>query len=254
MPLSQDMIAQILNAVNEFKGVKMELTQMNQKLTKLDMLEEVSKKVTELQASIEFAHGEIEDIKKENVELKKQVKDMCRKVDQLTDEKGRVTAKIIDLQARSMRDNLLFFGIHEEEEKEDCEQLLKAALYHHLKINAQEIQFARVHRIGRKIRGKTRPIVAKFERFKERQMVRDAFFDHLNKVKKRNEESGKQEKVQIGIAEQFPAEVQQKRKSLIPKMKEAKNEGKKVKLVRDQLYINGQLFKENQDANDMDTN
>ena len=69
---------------------------------------------TELQTSIEFAHGETEDIKKENVELKKQVKNMSRKVDQLTDKKKRVTAKIIDLQARSMRDNLLFFGIHEE--------------------------------------------------------------------------------------------------------------------------------------------
>ena len=164
------MIAQILNAVTEFKGVKMELTQMNQKLTKLDMLEEVSKKVTELQASIESAHGEIEDIKKENVELKKQVKDMCRKVDQLTDEKERVTAKIIYLQAQSMRDNLLFFSIHEEK-KEDCEQLLKAALSHHLKINAQEIQFACVHHTGCKTRGKTRPIVAKFERFKETQMT-----------------------------------------------------------------------------------
>ena len=86
---------------------------MNQKLTKLDMLQKVSTKVTELQTSIEFSHGEIEDIKKENVKLKKQVKNMSRKVDQLTDGKERVTVKIIDLQARSMRDNLIFFGIHE---------------------------------------------------------------------------------------------------------------------------------------------
>ena len=62
-----------------------------------------------------------------------------------------------------MGDNLLFFGIHEEE-KEDCEQLLKAALYHHLKINAQEIQFARVHRIGRKTRDKIRPISREIRR------------------------------------------------------------------------------------------
>ena len=226
---------------------------MKQKLTKLDMLEEGSKKVTELQTSIKFAHGEIEDIKKENVELKKQVKNMSSKVDQLNDEKERVTAKIIDLQARSMRVNLLFFGIREEE-KEDYEHLLKASLYQRLKINAQEIQFARVHRIERKTRDKIRPIVAKFERYKEREMVRDAFFAQLNNIKNKNEENGKQERVQTGIAEQFPAEIQQKRKALIPKMKEAKNEREKVKLVRDQLYINGQLFKENQDARDMDNN
>ena len=43
------MMAKIINAVAEFKGVKAELSEMNQKLSKLDMLEEVSKKVTELQ-------------------------------------------------------------------------------------------------------------------------------------------------------------------------------------------------------------
>ena len=43
-------------------------------------------------------------------------------------------------------------------------------------------------------------------------MVRDAFFAQLNDVKKKYKESGKQGKVQIGIAEQFPAEIQQKRK------------------------------------------
>ena len=97
------------------------------------------------------------------------VENMSRKVGQFTDERERVTGKIIDLQARSMRNSLLFFGILEE--KEDCEQLLKAALHHHLKTNAQEIQSARVHRIGHKPRDKIRPIVGKFERHKEREMV-----------------------------------------------------------------------------------
>ena len=58
-------------------------------------------------------------------------------------------------------------------------------------------------------------------------MVRDAVFAQFNEVKKKNEESGKQERVQIGTAGQFPAEIQQKRKKLILKMKEARNERKR---------------------------
>ena len=39
--------------------------------------------------------------------------------------------------------------------------------------------------------------------------------------------------------EQFPAEVEQRRKSLFPVMRDARRRHKKVKLVRDRLYIDG---------------
>ena len=139
-----------------------------------------------------------------------------------------------------MRDNLLFFGINEET-KENTEEVLKTVLETHLSMgHAHNIQFARVHRIGRKSGNKTRPIVAKFELYKEREVVSDAFFAKLRALKEKNETTGGNETIKIGIAEQYPPEIQEKRRELIPVIKEAKKNGSDAKLIRDKLHVNGE--------------
>jgi hypothetical protein len=90
--------------------------------------------------------------------------------------------------------------------------------------------FERVHRIGPKIDGKTRKLVAKFSLFKERELVR------------------KQWKALEGtpyyVNEQFPKEVIDKRRKLVPKMKDARREGKTAWIAYDTLYINGKPVKD----------
>jgi hypothetical protein len=78
---------------------------------------------------------------------------------------------IVDLKSRSMRDNLVFCGIHEE--REDCEKILQEFLRNKLKIS-QDISFERVHRTGKpdEFSVKPRNIVAKFSFFKDRELVR----------------------------------------------------------------------------------
>ena len=46
----------------------------------------------------------------------------------------------------------------------------------------------------------------------------------------------------ISIGEQFPKEVQDRRKSLFPVYKKAKEDQKKAVLVKDKLYIDGKLY------------
>ena len=123
-----------------------------------------------------------------------------------------------------------------------------------MKTNAQEIQFARVDRIGRKTRDKIRPIVAKFERYKEREILRDAFFAQPNEVKKKNEESGKTRKSTNWYSRTILCRDPAEEEEINSQDERRQEKREKVKLVRDQLYIYGQLFKENQDAEDMNTN
>jgi hypothetical protein len=47
----------------------------------------------------------------------------------------------------------------------------------------------------------------------------------------------------FGIGEQLPKEWVEKRKILMPKMREAKKDGHRTKFVKDKLYINGQLYR-----------
>ena len=44
------------------------------------------------------------------------------------------------------------------------------------------------------------------------------------------------------LNQQFPAEIESRRRSLYPVMKEAKYRGKMVKMVRDKLYINNKEY------------
>ena len=146
-------------------------------------------------------------------------------------EVSKSASAITDLQCRSMRDNLLFTGIEEPElregEYEDTEKLLCDFLRNEMQIGSQ-IPFHRVHRVGPYERqfDTPRPIVAKFERFKDREIVRMAAPKTLK---------GKP----YGVREQFPKAVEGKRRLLYPEMKKAKNnKGNKVRLVRDKLFVN----------------
>ena len=95
---------------------------------------------------------------------------------------------------------------------------------------ADNIQFESVHRSPREpLPRKTRSIVAKFTYFKDRELVR----------KQWKNLSG----TQFNVFEQFPPEVVAKRKKLVPKMKEARRQGKKSWIVFDTFYVDGKAVK-----------
>ena len=128
--------------------------------------------------------------------------------------------------------NSFFTGIDEEEaesevKNKNCEKKICDFIFKDLGINDQ-MTFDRVHRIGKYCPEQKyqRPIVAKFHSFKDREKVRRAAPYALKGRK-------------YGVREQFPTEIENKRKLLYPVMKKANEvEGNKVRLVRDKLFIN----------------
>jgi uncharacterized coiled-coil protein SlyX len=141
---------------------------------------------------------------------------------------------ILDLQCRSMESNLIFYGIDESELKEDEYELTEEVINDFLKSKmniSKNIQFQRVHRLGRKMRDqiKPRPIIAKFNDLKDKDLVKFKAADTLKGSK-------------YGIREQFPKEIEMRRKPLYVEMKKAKDNGDEVKLIRDKLYINRERF------------
>ena len=156
--------------------------------------------------------------------------------------------KIIDQQWRSMRQNLIFTGINKpylhRGQNEDCESNLVHFLRTELYISF-DIHFDRVHRLGRFKRSQTYPrlIFARCERYKDKEYVRIAAPRAL---------AGKRHKVH----EQFPPEIEEKRKLLYPiaNAKRAReNKNKTVKLVRETLYVIGkEIDLENVPTNDSD--
>jgi hypothetical protein len=102
--------------------------------------------------------------------------------------------RVIDLQARSMRDNLIFYNIAEKTE-ENATELVHSLLESQFGIeDAKEIKIDRAHRMGRKKQGlKPRVIVAKFNYFLDKQRI-------LSNAKKLKGTG-------IAVSEQFPEEI-----------------------------------------------
>jgi hypothetical protein len=204
--------------------------------------------ITEFQDSVEVINDLYEGIRNEKTEvefnmesLQKQLNNMQSEIKDMSSNHEQQQETILDLQCRSMQYNLIFHGIREDEinpgESENTEQKLKFFIKNTLEIKT-DIQLEKVHRLGRRKRDqlKPRPILAKFKDLKDRDNIR---FTAPVMLKDTN----------FGIREQFPHEIENRRKQLYPKLKEAKQNGKSAKLIRDKLYIeNERIFPENNES------
>ena len=152
------------------------------------------------------------------------------KVVHLEKEKNSLRDEVVYLQSQSMRNNLIFGNIPEAPPgaNEDCEEGLRGFLKNKMNI-AQDVvdklSFERVHRMGQRDDKKPRNIVAKFTLFKDREMVRKQWkaLDDTD----------------FYFHEQFPKEVVEKRRKLLPKLSAAKKAKKKAWFSYDTLYIDG---------------
>ena len=206
------------------------------KLGKLDIIEKrmeiFETELKEVKDSIEFAHSELHDLKKECKKIDKSEEESKQRLDNLEQKNTFLNNRVIDLQARSMRDNLIFYNI-KENDGENTTEVIHSLLESHFGIeNAKAVKIDRSHRMGRKLQHarKPRAIIAKFNYFQDKQKV----LTNARKLKGTG----------IAVSEQFPEEIMIARKRLYPELKKAREEGKRVKLVRDKLYIDGQLFRE----------
>ena len=111
----------------------------------------------------------------------------------------------------------------------------RAVLYEFLKTtlgfeDPRRIEIQRVHRIGKSITGKPTPILARFLRFPDREMILRQGF--------------RLKDTEFMILQDFPQEIIEKRRKMMPKLKQAKDKGLRVSFSKsepDKLIINGKV-------------
>ena len=184
---------------------------------------ELDKTVKDLKESVDFGHGRIDQ-----VELKAFKHDSA-----LKEAKEALEKKYPYLEAYSRRENLKFAGIPESEG--ESQQVTRGILveflsnqlgFHH----PEEIEFQRIHRIGKK-GDRPRMIIARFLRYADRERVMKNAF--------------KLKETDFKIFEDLPRELFSLRKKYLPAFYEAKKAGKKAvfsKSELDKLFIDGKLI------------
>ena len=144
------------------------------------------------------------------------------------------------LESYSRRENLKFFGIPESEasasEGKDAVgtiDVLRDFLHDVLGFRdpKRNMEFQREHRFGKSVRGKRRPILARFLRYQDHETVLRARFELKG--------------TEYVILQDFPQEIMKRRRKQMPKLKEAKKRGQKVSFSKsepDKLFIDGKFI------------
>ena len=169
-----------------------------------------------LQTSVKFLNDEVEASKKK---IREDEENSQKEIDNLRQQ-------LLNYEVYSRRENLRFYGIPETDEEENTEAVLKAFLERELSVeNTQYIEFQRVHRVGKRDRNtrKPRAIIARCLRFKDRENLFSC---------RRNIASSSD----LGIGPDLPKQVIEMRKRLIPKMVQARKDGKRAAFSRKEPY------------------
>ncbi|XP_045198378.2 uncharacterized protein LOC123552704 [Mercenaria mercenaria] len=239
--------------LNKLDLIESQISNLTQKMTVMDQrvsslegkIYEQNSKLTEIEASRNYDSQLSDEIRKKQYDIDKQLKSgieankkVMSEYQTLKKENHRLTEEVIDLQSRSMRDNLLFFNIEEEKtdearKTENCSNKIYTFCKNDLGMADVQtsVQIDRAHRIGQFTTGKKRPIVVKFNHTPDKIEIKKKVFE-------------KQDSISVKCSDQYPKVIQDRRKRLIPEMIKAREENKTAVLRYDKLYINGSLFRE----------
>ena len=129
--------------------------------------------------------------------------------DHVIDRVTNVEHKVVDLEARSRRNNLVFHGVHESPD-EECMHVAWDLFDRGCHVD-KHVTIERAHRIGERKRGtKNRPLIVKFLNYQDKVLVQRGR-KHLPK--------------EISMSDDLPQQIRMARKELVSQMMDEKRAG-----------------------------
>ena len=206
---------------NYFMGHSEEPPWVKRLFERLSHLEtEFKKKFEQLENSVSFISNEFDS-------LKSNMKTLEQENSSLKKDLTILKESIIDNKCHSMRNNLVLHGVAESKD-EKCEDTIRHFIKEKLNIDTSHIDIERAHRIGPYRQGKSRPIVTKFLKYKQKEAIK--------------KESYKLKGTKFGLGDQYPKEIVSRRAILRPIEKQERSEGRPAYLSVDKLYTTGWCY------------
>ena len=207
---TMDDLAEMMAAMNgNMTGMRSEMTAMGGKMSSMsETMTTMQADMSGIKSQFEETQQRVEQLERENEQLRKSHSELLDRVD--------------DLENRSRRNNLLFYGI-KKSDNENCESVLKDLFSDNLDLS-DDIQINRAHRVGSK---DDAPIIARLTFFKDKERI----------MKSKKKLDG----TDIYIGEDYSKGVREIRKTLskIKKAMKQKDKDKKIHLVYDHMYVDG---------------
>ena len=83
----------------------------------------LEEEISHFNESLNFLHGEVDEIKRSIANGDKEMNGIKERVAEIDQDRNRMNETIIDLQTRSMRDNLIFYNITEQEHENTTDRI-----------------------------------------------------------------------------------------------------------------------------------
>ena len=251
--MEQDLDESVLKALIHNLSEKMEtnFAKIHEELNvfRLDMkaeLDGLNGKFKEMEKGIEEVWATINDLKEENAALKavkvfqaKESQSLRQDLDKINQELTNIKEElkeernnIVDLEDYTRRENLKFNNIPETTEDLTPKEVVCDILQGELQIDTSNIRFHAVYRIGKRKENKIRPIIARFVRREDRDLVfsKKKGLQHSRRFK------------DSYITTDYAKVIQAERRKLIKAMHKAKKKGDEAKVVGRWLHIGGQRY------------
>ena len=200
-------------------------------------IDAVKLSIKDIERSLTYTQSEVEDLKErfemETKEHSKEVNTLNKKIADLEDRLKQEVENNIALEQYTRRENLRFNNI-EEKEYEDCKAVVYNILEKELGVDTTKIRFHAVHRVGKKIHGRRRPIIARFVCREDREKVWSV--RGKLKVSKTHADAY--------ITQDYARAIQEERKVLIKAMMKAREEHglNDAKVKGRFLFINNERY------------
>ena len=223
------------------KKIEANLKKLENRTRRLEDFQTTAKKdIEDLKEGINFTGQQLSD-KTEALErthrmYETQLTELTRKCQKNEDLLGEIHTKNLYLESYSRRENIKFTNIEESTEidgrNEDTEEALRNFLERDLGYReARNVEFQRVHRIGKSKDGNPRPILVRFLRYKDCQQI----FSLGHRLKGTN----------FQMFRDLPQEIIARRKAQMEAFKDARKNGVAASFSQsqpDKLYIRGKLW------------
>ena len=156
------------------------------------------------------------------------------------------TDKLLNLEARSMRDNFIVYGIQEvpptidDQQVEHCEQLVKELISTKLQLDATTMVIDRALRLGSNRARKPRTIVVKFHKYNDREVVRVKSYEDAIRATLTGSNR---------VGTQSPQQDREARKALNEYAKREEDRGQRARIIDNKLYVNNRVSKRYSNGN-----
>ena len=149
-----------------------------------ERLDGVIKDVQKIKDSLEFSQREIHNLKASTTRVQESVPRLEEQVSTLQTDLNYLDNNQDYLENQSWQSNLWLDGLPEvpNETWEKTEEVVKGITQEKLQLDSTNIEIERAHHTGRKVSGKPRQIVAKFLRYKDKDILLKVHTDRRERL------------------------------------------------------------------------